>query len=316
MNRALEDHLAQFEARGYSVSRLTHVRRTTEMLILYLRETHSVGDWRAVSESQLKEFVIYAASRHRTPKGNSVSPATVRQWVSGLRSFFAWMRQTGRMVHDPSEELVWPRKGQSLPHVLSENEIDRLIELPDTGATLGIRDRALMETLYATGIRHAEAHKLDLYDVDTARGLLIVRQGKGKRDRIVPLTEAASYWLARYITDARPELATGKKKGRRSKTKEVQPPAPTTALWLAVSGRRLSYQMLAQRIHDYADQAELKATVHSFRHCCATHLLRGGASLRHVQQLLGHTSLNSTEIYTHVEIEDLKRAVEQASENG
>jgi integrase/recombinase XerD len=315
MSRALEEHLAELEARGYSLSRLAHIRRTIEMLMLYLREGHSISDWRGVGESHLKEFVIYAATRHRTSKDMPVSPGTVRQWVSSVRSFFGWMRETGRLVHDPSRELLWPRAGQSLPHVLSEADTARLIEMADTHTAIGIRGRALMETLYATGIRHAEAHKLDLYDVDTARALLIVRQGKGKRDRMVPLTEAASYWLARYITDARPELAAGRKRGKRSKRRGNKPAAPTSALWLAETGRRLSYQMMAERIRDYAGGAGLKATVHTFRHCCATHLLRGGAGLRHVQQLLGHTSLNTTEIYTLVEIQVLKHTIQQASES-
>ncbi|HLA10385.1 MAG TPA: tyrosine-type recombinase/integrase, partial [Pyrinomonadaceae bacterium] len=145
--------------------------------------------------------------------------------------------------------------------------------------------------------------------------------GKGQRDRLVPLTETAAHWLTRYVTVARPDLASGKLWGkgkRRIKRKRSQSPVPTwiastPALWLAVTGRRLSYQMIADRIRDCALQAELKASVHSFRHCCATHLLRGGASVRHVQQLLGHRDLNTTEIYTHLELQDLKQAIESAA---
>jgi len=167
-----------------------------------------------------------------------------------------------------------------------------------------------MEVLYATGIRHAETHRLDLYDVDTAAQRLIVRLGQGQRDRVVPLTETAAHWLTRYVTIARPELAAGRLwgKGKRRNKPEIIP--PTSALWLSVTGHRLSYQMIADRIRDYALQVELKASVHTFRHCCATHLLRGGASIRHVQQLLGHRDLNTTEIYTHLELADLKQAME------
>jgi integrase/recombinase XerD len=210
-----------------------------------------------------------------------------------------------------------------LPRVLNESELVHLIETPDTTTAIGLRDRALMETLYATGIRHAEAYRLDLYDVDVAAHRLTVRLGKGQRDRLVPLTETAAYWLTRYLTVARPELAAGKfwgKGRRRLKRKRSQSTSPgptwvasTPALWLAVSGRRLSYVMLAERIRDYALQAELKASVHTFRHCCATHLLRGGASLRHVQQLLGHRDLNTTAIYTHLELQDLKQAIQHHS---
>ena len=140
-----------------------------------------------------------------------------------------------------------------------------------------------------------------------------MRQGKGGRDRVVPLTETACGWLSRYITEARPELAAGLRPKRTTKNKLLSK-APTSALWLAREGRRLSKQMIAQRISQYARQAGLKASPHTFRYCCGTHLLRGGASIRHVQQLLGHRGLETTEIYTHVEIEDLKRVVEQCSE--
>jgi integrase/recombinase XerD len=316
---ALESYLSELESRRYSQSRLRHVRRTVELLMLYLKESHQISDWRAVTESHLRAFALFASTRHRTPKHQPISANSLRQWLSCVRGFFAWMNQTGRLVHDPAAALELPRGTRSLPHVLSESRIAELIETADITTTLGLRDRALMEVLYATGIRLAEAHKLDLYDIDTSTGLLVVRQGKGGRDRVAPLTETACVWLSRYISGARPELAQGrgrfKRKTKRTPHSPLRTPhlkSPTPALWLTVEGRRLSKQMLAQRISDYARQANLKATPHTFRHCCGTHLLRGGASIRHVQQLLGHRGLETTEIYTHVEIEDLKRVVEQA----
>ncbi len=329
MNRAIDVYLAELEARRFSHSRRYHSARTLERLLLYLREAHSLTDWRAVNETHLRDFAVYAATRHRTPKGKLISAATLRQWLAIIRSFFVWMNRNGRLLHNPAERLALPRKEQPLPHVLDESDIARLIETPDTGTALGIRDRALMETLYATGIRHAEAHRLDLYDIDTAARRLTVRLGKGQRDRLVPLTETAAHWLSRYVTAARPELAAGQwwgKGRRRMKGKRGQSspgahssPGPTwalastPALWLAVSGRRLCYGCIADRIRDYALQAEVKASVHTFRHCCATHLLRGGASIRHVQQLLGHRDLNTTEIYTHVELSDLQQAIDSAA---
>ena len=318
MNQPLTDYLAELESRRYSHSRLTHVRRTIELLMLYLKESHQLSDWRAVNESHLRSFAVFAGTRHHTPKGKLVSPGTLRQWLSCVRGFFAWMNESGRLVHDPAERLKLPRRVRTLPHVLSESQIAELIETADTNSALGLRDRALMEVLYATGIRLAEVHKLDLYDIDTSTGVLIVRQGKGGRDRVVPLTENASRWLSRYITDARPELAAGVtrargKSNRQSSIRKLQSRAPTSALWLTVEGRRLSKQMIAPRITDYAKQAGIRATPHTFRHSCATHLLRGGASIRHVQRLLGHRGLETTEIYTHVEIEDLKRVVEHAA---
>ena len=200
------------------------------------------------------------------------------------------------LLHNPAERLTFPQKEQSLPHVLNESDIARLIETPDTSTTLGLRDRALLELLYATGIRHSEAHKLDLYDIDSTALRLTVRLGKGQRDRVVQLTETAAHWLTRYLTVARPELA-GKLWGKGKRRGQPKFIPPTSPHW-PVTGRRLSYQMIADRIRDYALQAEVKASVHTFRHSCAPHLLRGGASIRQLQQLLGHRDLNTTDLHS------------------
>jgi integrase/recombinase XerD len=313
MNRAIDAYLAELEARRYSHSRRLHAARTLEGLLLYMREAHSITDWRAVNESQLRDFALYAATRHRSPKGQRISAATLRQWLSIMRSFFSWLHRNGHLLHNPAERLAFPRQEQTLPQVLNESEIARLIETPDLQTAIGLRDRALMETLYATGIRRREAQRLDLYDIDTAAQRLTVRLGKGQRDRVVPLTETAAHWLTRYLTAARPELAAGKWWGKGQRRGQPKLIPPTAALWLSVTGRRLSYQMIAERLRDYALQVELKASAHTFRHCCATHLLRAGASVRHVQQLLGHRDLSTTEIYTRVEISDLQQAIETAA---
>ena len=313
MNRAIDAYLAELEARRYSYSRRRQAARTLERLLLYMREAHSINDWRVIHESQLRDFALHAATRHRSPTGQRISAATLRQWVAIIRSFFHWLNYSGHLLHNPAERLALPRPEQSLPQVLNETELARLIETPNLQTAIGLRDRALMETLYATGIRHAEAHRLDLYDVDTAAHRLTVRLGKGQCDRVVPLTETAAQWLTRYVTVARPELAAGQWWGKDRCRGQPKLIPPTAALWLSVTGRRLSYQMIAERIRDYASQAGVKASVHTFRHSCATHLLRGGASIRHVQQLLGHRDLSTTEIYTHLELEDLQRAVETAA---
>ena len=272
-----------------------------EQLALYIEESRGITNWREITKADLHDYAIYLSTRHQTKKGAPVSTGTLRQRLSCVRGFFGWMSASGRLINNPAAALELPRKENTLPRVLSEKDIARLIEMADVTTAVGLRDRALMETLYATGIRHAEAYKLNLYDVDLVGCTLIVREGKGKRDRVVPLTEPAARWIRRYIAQARVELSAGRNNS-------------TQALWLAVGGRRLSYQMMAERIRDYANQAGLNATVHTFRHSCATHLLKHGASVRHIQQLLGHTGLETTEIYTHIEIEDLKRVVERAYE--
>ena len=192
-----------------------------------------------------------------------------------------------------------------MPRVLNESDIARLIEIPDISTAIGVRDRALMEVLYATGIRHNEAYRLDLYDIDMRVQRLVIRLGKGRRDRIIPLGDTAIAWLARYIGMARPKLAHGI--GRKPQSTVL----PSSALWLAQTGKRLSYVMIEQRIKGYAACANIKANVHTFRHSCATHLLRGGASVRHIQRLLGHAQLDTTAIYTHLTTDDLRGALER-----
>jgi integrase/recombinase XerD len=304
MNRLVTAHIADLEVRGLSLSLRKSSLYALGLLMLYLRETHGVTDWRAVTPSHLHGFLSHLQSRHRTRRGKPLKPATLSRWLSSVRSFFAWQHQHGHLLYDPAQSLISPQQELSLPRILSEADVTRMIETPDTGTAVGLRDRALMEVLYATGIRHGEAHRLDLYDVDVRARRLTVRLGKGKRDRIMPLTDTAASWLMRYLNMARPKLARGQGKGQ---------PAiiPSPALWLSVTGRRLSYAMIEQRIKGYAATARVKANVHTFRHCYATHLLRGGASVRHVQQLLGHARLDTTAIYTHLTTDDLRGVVER-----
>ncbi len=304
MNRAITAHLAELEARGMSLSLRKSSLYALDWLTVYLREASAVEDWRAVTESQLDRFVLHLRREHRTRKGEPLKEATINRVLASVRSFFAWQRRRGALLYNPAERHTPSKSEYPLPHVLSEADITRLIETPASETAIGLRDRALMEVLYATGIRHGEAHRLDLYDADTNARRLLIRLGKGSRDRIVPLTENAAHWLTKYLSQARPELARGQRKQRG------QPQLlPSSALWLARTGHRLSYPMIEQRIKGYAAEAAVKANVHTFRHCCATHLLRHGASIRHIQKLLGHTNLDATQIYLHLDTADLARAV-------
>lgn len=191
--------------------------------------------------------------------------------------------------------------------------MERLIETPDLEKSIGIRDRAIMETLYATGIRHRELHRLNLYDLDLRSRRLTVIQGKNRRDRIVPLTENAVFWLNEYLDKSRSELIR-KAYTKKMREKNLPMPPPTQALWLSYTGKRLSYSSIDQNISKYARIAEIetiKVNVHSFRHCCASHLLAGGADIRHIQKLLGHRNLEATQIYLHLQVEDLRKATEK-----
>lgn len=308
MNRAVSDYLKELAARHASLSLRKSSRYALDLLMVYLRERYGLTDWRAVTEDHLWAFLLHLQRDHRTPRGQALKPASLTRWLAVVRCFFQWQHRRGHLVYNPAEHVKLSRYDSPLPHVLSESEITRLIEMPDTSTALGLRDRALMEVLYATGIRHCEVQRLELYDVDLWARRLTVRQGKGSRDRIVPLTANAVHWLSRYLGAARPELAPGQP-GQRKPGRPVM--LPSSGLWLALTGHPLSYVMIEQRIKAYARAAQVKANVHTFRHCCATHLLRHGASIRHIQQLLGHSDLRSTEIYTHLDTADLQRAVDK-----
>lgn len=295
----VNEYLRGQAARGLSLQRQASSEYALEIFIRWA-EGRGRRDWRAVVESDLRAFLIYLQREHRADK--PLASGTVKHWFIAALSFFRWLHRGGHILHDPGERIPLPKEERKLPRVPSESEMKRLIESPDVSTALGLRDRALMETLYATGIRHRECWKLNLYDVHLRARRLMVRRGKGGKDRIVPMTENAAYWIERYLAEARGELSAGY-------AKKKAPPPPSQALWLARTGYRLSYHMIEQIIKGYARELGLRINVHGFRHSCATHLLRGGASIRHIQLLLGHDDIQTTTVYTHLEISDLQTAV-------
>ena len=308
MNTAVTAYLTDLTARRLSRSRRNQSQHALSLLTTWLHEAHQINDWRAVTANHLRGFLVYLQRDYRSAQQRPVTAASIQNWWACIRAFFAWQQQRGRLLYNPAEAILLPKVARVLPHVLNESEIVRLIESPDTTTTIGLRDRALLEVLYATGIRHGEAHRLDLFDLDLRARRLAIREGKGQRDRVVPLTANACYWLQRYLSIARPELASGQLWGK-GKSRQPRVVAASPACWLSVTGRRFSYQMIAQIVREYAAAAGLQAHVHTFRHCCATHLLRHGADLRYIQRLLGHDSLDTTMLYTHLDIEDLQSAV-------
>jgi integrase/recombinase XerD len=298
MEEVIAAYLGQLKARSRSPSRHAQASHLLERFLIYLRENCSVSSWSHLTSQHLVDFAL-AEARLQNGRGRSVSAGTYRLRISLLHGFFAWLRQSGRILADPSRVLTLPKAPGRLPPVPSEVEIARVIEAPDTATVVGLRDRALMETLYATGLRHREVWNLDLYDVDLETGRLTVRQGKGGHDRAVPLTENAGKWLGLYVHSARPELAR-------------VADCATLALWLSRQGARLSYAQIGLRIAGHAKAAGVSNTVHGFRHACGTHLLRHGADVRHIQRLLGHQDLDTTELYTRLDVEDLAKALESA----
>ena len=227
----------------------------------------------------------------------SGKPLTFRSQIAALttlRGYFKWLARTNVLLCNPASDLELPRPETRLPkHVLTASEAERVLAQPNLFEPLGVRDRAILETLYSTGIRRREATELTLFDVDPERGTLKVRQGKGNKDRMVPLGERAVAWIGRYLEEVRPQLVV---------------PPDAGVLFLTLDGERLGCDGLSDRVTRYVRQAELGKTgsCHLFRHTCATLMLEGGADIRSIQELLGHAELSTTQIYTRVSIRRLK----------
>jgi integrase/recombinase XerD len=205
------------------------------------------------------------------------------------------LTRQNHILHNPASELELPRLGRTLPrNILSIEEIERVMVQPDIEEPIGLRDRAILEVLYSTGMRRLEMVGLKLYDLSLDRGLILVRQGKGKKDRYVPIGERGSAWLQKYIREARPELA-------------VEPDDRT--VFLTTQGEPFSRDHLTWTVRERIVAAEIgkAGACHLLRHCMATHMHENGADIRFIQQILGHEDIKTTQIYTHVAL----RAMQQ-----
>lgn len=215
------------------------------------------------------------------------------RYLSTLRRFYRWQLGRGRIISDPTLRLVNPMPISRLPKVMSEKQVDKLLNAPDIETPLGLRDRAMLETLYASGLRVSELVNLKLHEVGFTDSVVRVL-GKGNKERLLPLGEQAIDWLSRYLQESRPEIIKGQL---------------SDALFVTARGGAMTRQAFWQLIKRYAliaDIAPEKLSPHVLRHAFATHLLNHGADLRVVQLLLGHADISTTQIYTHVAKERLK----------
>jgi integrase/recombinase XerD len=211
-----------------------------------------------------------------------------------IRAFFKWLARQNYLLYNPASELELPKVEKRLPRsVLSANEAEAVLAQPDISEPLGIRDRAILETLYSTGIRRMELINLSLYCLDTERGTMMIREGKGKKDRMVPVGERATAWIDKYLDDVRPSLV-------------VEP--DEAVLFLTLEGESFAPNRLSQLVRNYVNAADIgkRGSCHLFRHTMATLMLEGGADIRYIQAMLGHAELSTTQIYTQVSIRKLK----------
>jgi integrase/recombinase XerD len=225
-------------------------------------------------------------------KGGSASPATIHRKAACLRSFYRHLRREGILESDPTASLTAPRRGRKLPQVLTRGEVDKLLSQPRGTEPTDLRDRALLELMYACGLRASEAIGLDVADVDLDDGVLRAR-GKGSKERIVPVGQSALDAVSRYLERGRPALV-----GQRIES----------GLFVNFRGAALTRQGLYKIVRRHAVAAGLadRMSPHTLRHTFATHLLAGGCDLRSVQEMLGHADVATTQLYTHLSSERLK----------
>lgn len=231
---------------------------------------------------------------YRRPDGRPLTFRSQHTYLVPVRAFFKWAARQNRILYNPASELELPRIERRLPkHVLSIEEVEAVLAQPDLSEPTGVRDRAMLEVFYSTGIRRAELANLQLYDLDGERGTLLVRQGKGRKDRMVPIGERAIAWIDRYLADARPKFA---------------PTPDDGVLFLTVDGTAFTPGRLTQLARRHVNAAKLgkSGACHLFRHTMATLMLEGGADIRYIQAILGHVRLETTEIYTRVSIRQLQ----------
>jgi len=248
------------------------------------------GAWGGLAGADRAVLFEYLAWRTR----HAWSPRSNARLLSALRAFFGHQVRQGRRQDDPTALLEPPRLPRSLPKALAESQIDAMLAAPDVATPLGLRDRAMLELMYAAGLRVSELVGLPATAVNLRQGVLRVT-GKGSKERLVPLGEESQHWLERYLAESRPQLA-----GKRS----------LPALFLGSRGEPPSRQQFWTLVKRYAAAAGIdpaKVSPHGLRHSFATHLLNHGADLRALQMLLGHSSLSTTQIYTLVAREHLKQ---------
>ncbi len=247
---------------------------------------------REITREVLEEYQLHLA-RYRKANGEPLALATQVTRLHPVRAFCRWMVRERLLDSDPSADLRLPRLPRRLPRwVPSVSQIEGILAQPDTSRPAGIRDRAILEVLYSTGLRRMELVRLAAIDVDLVAGLVRVRAGKGGRDRIVPLGRRAAAWLASYLRDVRPMLVESR---------------PVATVFVTDYGEAFGKNRLGDLVRRYIDRSRIGApgACHVFRHACATHMLENGADIGFIQSLLGHADLSTTQIYTNVSIRKL-----------
>ncbi len=266
---------------GLSKNTLSAYRSDLELFARFLQDKRLIH----ANAGDIQSYLAHLLSQ-------SSKASSVARFLSTLRRFYRYQIREGRLEVDPCAHIRSPKQGRKLPTSLSESQVADLLDAPDLNTSLGLRDRAMLETLYATGLRVTELVKLELLEVNLQVGLVRII-GKGNKERLVPLGEQALRWIDQYLQTARADIL-----------KQQQ----SNSLFVTARGSAMTRQAFWHSIKKYAVLAGINSHLspHTLRHAFATHLLNHGADLRSVQMLLGHSDLSTTQIYTHVARERLQ----------
>ncbi len=282
--------------------------RTIETREAFLRYFITWAFDRALTKpGQIDRPILERYQRHlfyyRKRDGEPLSTRSQHTRIIPLRHWFKWLVREGHLLYNAAADLELPRLEKRLPKaILTAKEAETVIAVPDIGNSAGLRDRAILETFYSTGIRRLELIHLTVHSIDSERGTLMIRQGKGKKDRMIPIGERAMAWVEAYRDRARPELVTGRDEG---------------TLFLSNLGEAFTPNAMTSLVRKHVEKSGVgkKGACHLFRHTMATLMLEGGADIRFIQAMLGHAELSTTEIYTQVSIQKLK-AIHTATHPG
>jgi integrase/recombinase XerD len=293
MGSLIEEFIAWMRVRN-TAEYTQHNRRACVAQFVRWANERGIEDPMEVTRPVLESYQRYLYY-YRQKNGKPLTFRTQYARLVPVRTWFRWLVRNNHILHNPASDLDMPKLEKRLPRaVLNEEEAERLMIQPDVRDPLGMRDRAILETFYSTGIRRMELVNLKLFHVDHLRGTLSVWLGKGKKDRVVPIGERALAWVDKYLREARPQLV-------------MEPDEGT--IFLSIEGGPFHLDRMSKLVRDYVEQANLGkcGACHMLRHTMATLMLENGADIRFIQEMLGHSELQSTQIYTQVSIRQLKK---------
>jgi integrase/recombinase XerD len=292
MGRLAEEFFTWLLARNYSERTIGNRRQYLGYFIDWCAE-RGLSKPGEITKPILERYQRYLY-HYRKKNGRPLSFRSQHSRLVPVRAYFKWLARQNHILYNPASELELPKLEHRLPrHVLSAKEAELVLSQPDVKESLGIRDRAILETFYSTGMRRMELIELTLYSVDVERGTVMIRQGKGKKDRMVPIGTRALRWIQKYLDEVRPGLMMEPDEG---------------VLFITSLGEAFCGSRMTQLVRNYVNAADIgkRGSCHLFRHTMATLMLEGGADIRFIQAMLGHVRLDTTQIYTQVSIRKLK----------